>query len=184
MSKTILKAQTFAGTNPALMISCGQEKPNIITVAWSGIINSVKPMLYISLRKERHSYSLIEQSGEFVVNIVSKQLIEVCDDCGITSGKNIDKFEKWNLTKGYNSLKTPYIKESPVNIECKIINKLELGSHDMFIADIISVIADDSVLTDNKIDLKKFELVCYCGGGYYTLGERLGSYGFMAKKQY
>ena len=183
MSKVILKPQTFAGTNPALMISCGTEKHNIITIAWSGIINSIKPMLYISVRKERYSYDLIEQSGEFVVNLVTKTLLKACDDCGIHSGKNIDKFEKWNLTKGFNTLKTPYIKESPVNIECKITDKIELGSHIMFIADIVSLIADESVMTDGKIDLKKFDLVCYCGGGYYSLGERLGNYGFMATKK-
>ena len=182
MSKVILNPQTFAGTNPALMVSCGTDKPNIITIAWSGIINSIIPMLYISVRKERYSYDLINKSGEFVVNIVTKQLVEVCDDCGVRSGKNIDKFEKWNLTKGYNKLSTPYINECPVSIECKTVSKTDLGSHVMFIADIISIIADDSVLTDGKIDLKKFDLVCYCGGGYYTLGERLGNYGFMAKK--
>jgi flavin reductase (DIM6/NTAB) family NADH-FMN oxidoreductase RutF len=183
MTKAILKPQTFAGTNPALMVSCGTDKPNIITIAWSGIINSIKPMLYISVRKERYSYGLIEDSGEFVVNIVTKNLLNVCDDCGVKSGKFIDKFEKWNLTKGYNTLKTPYIHESPVSIECVVTSKTDLGSHVMFIADIVSLIADENVLTDGKIDLKKFDLVCYCGGGYYSLGERLASYGFMASKK-
>ena len=85
-----------------------------------------------------YAYNLIEENGEFVANIVSKEMVDICDDCGVISGKNIDKFEKWNLTKGYNSLKTPYIKECPVNIECKVVNKINLGSHDMFIADIIN----------------------------------------------
>ena len=182
MSKTILKSQTFIGTNPVLMVSCGTDNPNIITIGWSGIINSIKPMLYISVRKERYSFDLIEKNGEFVANIVNKKLLETCDDCGVKSGKNIDKFKKWNLTKGYNTLKTPYIVESPVSIECKIVNKIDLSSHVMFIADIVALIADDKVLTNNKIDLKKFDLVCYSSGNYYSLGESLGSYGFMAKK--
>lgn len=174
MEKVILKPQPFVGASPALMVTCGHgEKSNIITIAWAGIANSVPPMLYVSVRKERHSYALIEETGEFVINTVNKELLPACKMCGMRSGRDIDKFAANYLTKAYNTLSTPYIKESPVSCECKVVKKIELGSHTMFVAEILSVIADGNILDSGRIDLTKSGVLGFYGGEYFDLGGKV-----------
>ena len=172
---------------PAVMVSCqrGDEKPNIVTVAWAGTICSDPAMLSISVRKERYSHEIISQTGEFVVNLTTKDLCRATDYCGVKSGRDVDKFKDMNLTPCESKyVKAPGMAESPVNIECKVVNVLELGSHDMFIAEVVGVNVDESYLDETgKFDLKKAELVAYSHGEYFELGEKIGKFGFSVAKK-
>ncbi len=157
------------------------ERPNIMTVAWAGTINSEPPMLSISVRKSRHSHKLITETGEFVVNLVSKSLCKACDYCGVRGGDKEDKFKSCSLTpvkaKGLDYAYA--IKEAPVSISCKVKSVQELGSHDMFIAEIVGVTADSYLLDKNgKLCLENARLVAYNHGEYYLLGEKLGFFGY------
>lgn len=171
---------------PAVMVSCGtMEKPNIITIAWTGTINSDPPMTYISVRKERYSHDIISESGEFVINLVSEDLTYAADWCGVKSGRDVDKFRERGLTPApADSVSCPIIAEAPVSIECKVREIKELGSHDMFIAEIISVSADEKIVDDkNAIRLDKARLVAYNHGHYYGLKrEEIGRFGYSVMK--
>lgn len=171
---------------PAVMVSCQikDEKPNIITVAWCGTCCTNPPMAYISVRPERYSYGIIKESKEFVINLVTKDLVYACDYCGVKSGKDIDKFEKMNLTPLKSKhINAPSIAESPVNIECKVNRILELGSHHMIIADVVGVTIENSYLDSNgKFNLNDANLVAYSHGEYFKLGEYLGKFGYSVKK--
>lgn len=172
---------------PAVMVSCkrGDETPNIITVAWAGTICTNPAMLSISVRPERYSYDIIRESGEFVVNLVTKDLVFAADYCGVKSGRNVDKFKEMNLhpseTKVVNA---PGIEESPVNIECKVKEIKELGSHHMFIAEVVSVNIDDNYMDETgKFNLNHSNLSIYSHGEYYDLGEKLGKFGYSVAKK-
>lgn len=171
---------------PAVMVSCGREgeKPNIITVAWCGSICSTPAMLSISVRPERYSYDIIKETGEFVVNLTTKELTYATDYCGVKSGRDVDKFKEMNLTPiASKEIKAPGIAESPVNIECKVKDIVKLGSHDMFIAEVVSVNIDDKYMDENgKFMLNSTGLVAYSHGEYYALGEKLGKFGYSVKK--
>ncbi len=173
---------------PAVMVSCGSkiEEYNIITIAWTGTINTNPPMCYISVRPERHSYSIIKKNKEFVINLTNEELCKITDYNGVKSGKNINKFKESKLTPiPAKKLNTVMIAESPVNIECKVQQIIPLGSHDMFIAEVVSVSVDEKFL-DKKTDtfrLDKAKLITYSHGFYYLLGENLGKFGFSVRKK-
>ena len=185
MSKILWKPGTMEYPLPAVMVSCGNmEKSNIITVAWTGILCTDPAMVYISVRKERFSHDIILNSKQFVINLTTKDLAYATDYCGVKSGKNVDKFKAMKLSKEKaNFVDCPLISESPVNIECEVVEVKELGSHDMFIARVLGVNIDDKYLdTNGKFDLEKCNLIAYTHGFYYTLGEMIGKFGFSVKK--
>jgi flavin reductase (DIM6/NTAB) family NADH-FMN oxidoreductase RutF len=171
---------------PAVMVSCQREgeKPNIITVAWAGNVCSSPAMLSISVRKERYSYDIIKETGEFVVNLTSRKLVRATDWCGVRSGRDYDKFKEMGLTPQKSTyVSAPGIAESPVNIECKVKSVVELGTHDLFIAEVMGVSVDDRYMDENKrFDLKKADLVAYSHGEYFSLGEKLGKFGYSVAK--
>lgn len=185
MSKVKWKAGTFLYPIPAVMVTCGNmKKSNIITVAWTGIINTNPAMVYISLRPTRYSYDLIKESGEFVINLTNKQLARATDWCGVKTGAKVDKFKEMHLTKEKgNYVKCPLIKESPISVECKVKEIKELGSHHMFIAEVLSIDADEKYIDENgAFDISKCDLIAYSNGHYYNLGKKIGKFGFSVKK--
>ena len=173
---------------PVALVSCGfkPEDYNIITIAWTGTINTNPPMVSISVREERHSYKIIKDTGEFVINITTEKLVKAADWCGVRSGKKFNKFKETGLTPGKTSkLNTILIEESPVNIECKITQEIKLGSHSMFLAEVVAVDVDEKFLDKNtgKFDLRQTNPVTYVHGSYYNLGENLGRFGFSVRKK-
>lgn len=186
MGKLIWKSGTMLYPVPAVLVTSGDmQNHNVCTIAWTGILNTEPAMTYISIRKERHSYDIIKNTGEFVINLVTKDLVRALDYCGVRSGKNEDKFQKMNIEieKAHN-VSVPIIKQSPVNIECRVKQIIELGSHDMFMAEILSVDVEEKYLDKNgKLDLEKCNLVAYSHGQYYALGENLGKFGFSVEKK-
>lgn len=186
MAKDIWKPGTVLYPVPAVMVSCGtmEEESNIITIAWTGTVNSDPPMTYISIRPERHSYQIIKSSGEFVINLTNESLVKACDFCGVRSGSNMDKFEQMQLTKAKASkLNAPLIYESPVNIECKVKQIIPLGSHDMFLAEVVAVnVSDEYYDKTGKFHFDNTNPICYSHGQYYSLGKNLGKFGFSVKK--
>lgn len=186
MSRAIWKAGTFVYPIPAVMVSCGtMEKSNIITVAWTGILNTNPAMCYISVRPERYSHDIIKETGEFVINLTNKQLAYATDWCGVKSGKNVDKFKEMKLTKETaNFVKAPLIKESPVSVECKVKQIVPLGSHDMFVAEVLSIDADEKYIDEKgAFDISKCDLIAYANGGYYSLGKKIGKFGYSVQKK-
>lgn len=187
MSKVTWKPGTFIYPIPAVMVSCGSmKKSNIITVAWTGIVNTNPPMVYISVRPERYSYKLIKEQKEFVINLTTKNLAKATDWCGCRSGAKFDKFKEMNLHKEKAKfVKCPMIEESPVSIECKVKEIKELGSHHMFIADVLAINADEKYI-DKKgaFDISKCDLISYSNGGYYTQGKKIGKFGYSVRKRY
>ena len=171
---------------PAVMVSCQreQEKANIITVAWAGTICTAPPMISISVRPERYSYDIIRDSGEFVVNLVTEKLVRAADYCGVKSGRDVDKFSQMGLHRCKTRIvKAPGIEESPVNIECKVVDLKELGSHHLFMAEVVSVNVDDRYLDETgRFDLNRAGLSVYSHGEYFSLGSKLGSFGYSVKK--
>ena len=186
MSKTMWKPGTFLYPIPAVMVSCGtMEKSNIITVAWTGILNTDPAMVYISVRPTRYSYKLIKEQGEFVINLTTNELVKATDWCVVKTWEKFDKFKEMNLHKEKaNFVKCPMIKESPVSVECKVREIKELGSHTMFIADVLAINSDEKYI-DNKgaFDISKCNLISYANGGYYSMGKKLGKFGFSVQKK-
>lgn len=188
MGKQIWKPGNSIYPLPAVMVSCGRvedKNANIITASWTGSINTNPPKAYVSIRKERFSYDLIKKYGDFVINITTKDLVEATDFCGVRSGRDYNKFKKCNLTPLKSQVVgCPSIDESPINVECKVFDVIELGSHDMFLADIVSVTVDDKYFDENnKFKLNDAKPICYSHGGYYTIEEFLGGFGFSVKKE-
>ena len=171
---------------PAALISSrdNEGNDNVLTVAWTGTICSDPAMVSISVRKERHSYKMIKESGVFVINLTTKKLVRATDYCGVRSGKDEDKFAAANLTKGEaEKINAPIIMESPVNIECRVKQVLELGSHDMFIAEVVNVqVSEEYIDEKGAFHLEDTELIAYSHGEYYNLGTKLGSFGYSVKK--
>ncbi len=186
MSKINWKPGTFIYPIPVVMVSSGtMEKSNIITVAWTGILNTNPAMCYISMRPERHSYNIIKESGEFVINLTTQQLAYATDWCGVKSGKNVDKFKEMKLTKEEGKfVKAPLIKESPISIECKVKEIIPLGSHDMFMAEVLSIDVDEKYIDEKgAFDISKCDLIAYANGGYYPLGDKIGKFGYSVQKK-
>ena len=184
--KTESKAGPLLAPVPSVMVSCGSmEESNILTIAWTGIINSDPPMTYISVQRIRHSHDIIEKSGEFVINLVTSDLAKAMDFCGVRSGRDMDKFSMTGLTKETASVvSTPMIAESPVNIECRVKDIMRLPSHDMFIAEIAAVHIDDRFINEKgAYDFGSMDLVAYNHGKYYRLmPEELGFFGYSVMK--
>ncbi|HPX59421.1 MAG TPA: flavin reductase family protein [Bacteroidales bacterium] len=186
--KTSFPPANLLNPLPVVMVSCGStpEEHNIITVAWCGTVCSDPPMCYISIRPERHSYTIIKKNREFVINLVSKNLTAITDWCGVRSGKKYRKFEKMMITPiSAEKIKAPMIAESPVNIECVVKEIIPLGSHDMFIADIVAIHASEKYLnpTTQALELSNANLVSYNHGHYYCLGKEIGKFGFSVEKK-
>ncbi len=186
MAKEMWRPGNMLYPIPAVMVSCQREgeKPNIITVAWAGNVCSSPAMLSISVRKQRYSYDIIKETGEFVVNLTTRKLTRATDWCGVRSGRDHDKFKEMGLTPQESTyISAPGIAESPVNIECKVRSVVELGTHDLFIAEVMGVSVDDRYMDENKrFDLKKADLVAYSHGEYFSLGEELGKFGYSVAK--
>lgn len=186
MSKTLWKPGTMVYPVPAAMVTCGSmEKPNIITIAWTGTICTNPAMTYISVRKERYSYDLIKESGKFAINLSTKSLLKAADYCGVKSGRDVDKFKEMGLTAIPGlSIDVPLIAESPLSIECEVTEIKELGSHDMFFAKVTGVTIEESLMDANgKFCLEKSNLIAYSHGAYYELGNSLGTFGFSVQKK-
>ncbi len=186
MAKQKWKGGALLAPMPPVMVSCGDmEKSNIITIAWTGIINTIPPKTYISVRPSRHSYNIIKESGEFVINLTPASLIKKADYCGIYTGAKVDKFAKCGLTKeAANEISCPLIAESPLSLECKVTEIIKIGTHDMFLADIVAVDVDEALLDKNgKLDLGRANLAAFAHGEYYELGKKIGKFGFSAVKK-
>ncbi len=186
MGKVSWKPGTFIYPLPVVMVSSGTiEKSNIITVAWTGILNTNPATVYISVRPERYSYNIIKDSGEFIINLTNEDLVYATDWCGVKSGRDYDKFKEMKLTKEKaNFVKCPMIKESPVSIECKVKEIKVLGSHHMFIADVLSINADEKYIDETgAFDITKCNLISYSNGKYFATGKRLGKFGYSVEKK-
>lgn len=172
---------------PAVMVSCMRpgEKPNIITVAWTGTVCSAPAMVSISVRPERYSYKIIKETGEFVINLTTERLARATDFCGVRSGKEVDKFEQMHLTPGKCShVNVPLIEESPVNIECRVTQVIELGTHHMFLAEVLGVDVDSAYLDKKgKFQLNQAGLMVYSHGEYFGLGRKIGTFGYSVKRR-
>ena len=186
MGKDIWKPGTVIYPVPAVMVSCGtMEQKNIITVAWTGTVNSDPAMTYVSIRPSRHSYNIIKETGEFVINLVTERLAYACDFCGVRSGRDLDKFETMHLTaKKGEKVNAPIIYESPVNIECKVKEIIPLGTHDMFLAEVVSVQVSEEYLDETgKFHVDRAKPICYSHGAYYGLGRKIGTFGYSVRKK-
>ena len=187
MTKITWPAGTMVYPAPAVLVTCGDkpENYNIITIAWTGTINSDPAMTYVSIRPSRLSYDIIKKNQEFVINLTTTKLTFATDFCGVKSGRDINKFERLKLTpiKGKH-VKAPLIKESPINIECRVTEIKKLGSHDMFIAKVLGIQASREFMgKDGAFDLRKAYPICYSHGKYYALGKYLGHFGYSVRKK-
>ena len=188
MSKVDWKPGTMIYPLPAVMVSLGEspEEYNIITIAWTGTLCSDPPLCYISVRPERHSYAILQRTREFVINLTTRSLAFATDWCGVRSGRQYHKFAEMNLTPGPASkVKAPIIVEAPINIECRVIEVHRLGSHDMFMAEVVNVKADAQYIDQRTgaFDLAKAEPLAYAHGQYFTLGKKIGKFGFSVQKK-
>jgi flavin reductase (DIM6/NTAB) family NADH-FMN oxidoreductase RutF len=185
--KVMWRPGTMVYPVPAVLVSCGNsEKSNLFTVAWTGTICSDPAMLYISVRPERASYELIKEQMEFTVNLTTRQLCRATDWCGVRSGRDYDKWREMGLTAAPGvKVACPHVAESPMSIECRVKSIVPLGTHHMFIAEVLSVLADEQYLdpTTGAFDMERAGLIAYAHGGYYTLGETLGKFGFSVQKK-
>ena len=186
MAKINWKGSTLLGPLPTVMVSCGtMEKSNIITVAWTGILNTHPPKTYISVRPQRHSYQMIKESGEFTLNLTPARLVRAADYCGMYTGAKVDKFAKCGLTKEQgHEVNCPSIAECPLSLECRVSDVIPLGTHDMFIADIVSVRADETLLDESgKLCMERADLAAFTHGEYFALGKKIGKFGFSVAKK-
>lgn len=187
MAKQHWRAGNMLYPVPPVMVSCGREgeRPNIITVAWAGTVCSDPAMVSVSVRPGRYSYGILCETGEFVVNLVTRRLARAADYCGVASGRDVDKFQKMKLTPlPSRQIRAVGIAESPVNIECRVTERIPLGTHDLFLAQVLGVTIEDQYLNEkNRFELNRAELVSYSHGEYFVLGERLGKFGFSVEKK-
>lgn len=186
MGKVIWKPGTFEYPIPVVMVTSGDfENSNIITVAWTGVINTDPAMVYVSIRPSRYSYHIIAENKEFAINLTNERLAFATDWCGVKSGKDVDKFKAMKLTKEKAKfIKCPLIKESPVSIECRVEKAINLGSHSMFAARVLSIDADERYINEKgAFDISKCNLIAYANGGYYSLGKKIGTFGFSVRKK-
>ena len=187
MARTYWKPGTIIYPLPAVMVSCGEnpEEYNILTIAWTGTINSDPPMCYISVRPERHSYDIIKRTGEYVINLTTEKLAKATDWCGCRSGKKFNKWKEMNLTPASAKIvKAPIISESPVNIECRVKDIVELGTHHMFISEVVSVSVDDKYLNKHgAFSFSKANPLVYSHGHYFGMGDIIGKFGWSVEKK-
>lgn len=186
MSKIFWKPSTLLAPVAPTMVTCGTlEKPNILTIAWTGILNSNPPMTYISVRPTRYSHDIIQESGEFVINLTPSRLVRQADICGVKSGKDTNKFELTGLTpEKAEKVSVPLIAECPINIECRVKSVTNLGSHDMFIADILGIDIDEEYIDkDGKLHMDRCGLASYVHGEYFAPGKKVGSFGYSVRRR-
>lgn len=186
MNKVSWKGGALLAPVPPVMVSCGSmQQPNIITVGWTGITNTIPPKTYISIRPERSSYHLLKETGVFVVNLTTESLVRAADFCGVRSGKDVNKWKETGLTPlAAPETGCPMIAESPLSLECQVTDVIPLGSHDMFLADILSVQVDPRLIDKaGRLCLDRAKLAAYAHGEYFALGEKLGSFGFSVRKK-
>lgn len=186
MSKLYLNPGTLLAPVPPALVSCGDmEHPNLLTVAWTGIVNTHPPMVYVSIRPERYSYGLIEKSGEFVINLPPAALVRAVDLCGVRSGRDVNKWEISGLTPIPSSkVSAPTVEQCPLALECRVERVLPLGSHTMFLARIVALAVEGALVDKSgRLDLAKGELAAYAHGEYFALGKKIGSFGFSVKKK-
>ncbi len=186
MAKITWKGSALLAPVPPVMVTCGDmEKSNIITVGWTGIINTHPPRVSIAVRPTRHSYQIIKDSGEFIIHLTPASLIRECDYCGIYTGAKVDKFAKTGLHKASASVVAcPIIEECPLALECKVIDVLPQGTHDLFLAEVVAVDVEDSILDENgKLCMDRAGLAAYAHGEYFALGKKIGTFGFSAAKK-
>ena len=187
MSKIEWKPGNMLYPLPVVMVSVADEegRDNIITVAWAGTVCTNPPMVSISVRPERYSYRMIEETGEFVINLTTRNLTRAVDYCGVKSGRDTDKFKDMNLsTLSADKVKAPLIKESPVNMECCVKQTLRLGTHDMYVAEVVAVHADETYMDEKgRFLFENADPIAYSHGSYFTLGEKLGTFGYSVKKR-
>ena len=187
MPKAKWKPGTLVYPLPAALVSCGSNSNewNLITISWTGTVNTNPPMLYISIRPERHSYDIIKREMEFVLNLTTQDMAFATDWCGVKSGKDYNKFKEMKLHPASSSIvKCPMVEESPINIECKVKQIIPLGSHDMFLAEVVMIHADEKFIDPetSTFDMQKAKLIAYSHGFYYELGNKIGKFGFSVKK--
>ena len=186
MGKIVWKGGALTAPVPPCMVTCGtEEKANIITIAWTGIVNTIPPKTYISVRKSRYSYNIIKESGEFVVNLTPASLIRAADTFGVLTGAKVDKFAKCGLDKEEaTEVSCPVIAQSPLALECKVTDVIELGSHHMFLADIVAVDVDETLVDQKgKLHLDRAHLAAFAHGEYFELGKKIGYFGFSVDKK-
>ena len=186
MSKIVWRPGTLVAPVPPVMVTCGtMERPNIITVAWTGNVCSGPARAYISVRPERYSYGLIKESGQFAINLTTAALARAADFCGVRSGRDVDKFSHLGLTPlPAKELSCPILGESPVSLECRVFQVIPLGSHDLFLADVVAVDVEEELMdAGGKLRLDRCGLAAYAHGEYYALGKRLGTFGFSVRKK-
>ncbi len=186
MAKIKWRGGALLSPVPPAMVTCSDgERDNVLTIAWTGIVNTIPPKTYISVRPSRFSYDMIKKSGVFAINLTTKELVRSADFCGVYTGAKVDKFKKCSLTKEPASeIDCPLIAESPLSLECRVTDIIPLGSHDMFLADIVAVDVDESLLDEKgKLHLERAELVAYAHGDYFDLGKRIGNFGFSVAKK-
>lgn len=186
MSKQVWKPGNLLAPVPPVLVSCGNmERPNLITIAWAGTINSDPVRVSISVRPERFSHGLITESGEFVVNLPTRKILRAVDWCGVKSGREVDKFKEMGLTAVPGSaVSAPVLAESPVNLECRVFQTIPLGSHDLFLADVVAVDVDEELLDEaGRLRLDRADLAAYVHGAYYALGKQLGTFGYSVRKR-
>lgn len=186
--KQAWKPGTLIYPLPAVLVSCGAtpEEYNLLTIAWTGTVCTNPPMCYISVRKERHSYDIIRRTGEFVINLTTEQIARATDWCGVKSGRDVNKWEAMGLTPMANEhVAAPIVAESPLSICCKVRQVVELGSHDMFIADVVGIEADERFIDSEsgKFSLDKARPIVYSHGEYFSLGEMIGHFGWSVRKK-
>ena len=185
MARKSFKAGALTAPLPPVMVTVGDmESSNIITIGWTGILSTIPPRTYISVRPERYSYKMLKDNGEFVINLTTASQARVVDYAGIYTGAKVDKFKECKLTKlASKEVSAPTIAECPLALECRVVEVIPMGTHDVFIADIVSVSCDDSIIDEaGKIRFDKAGLLAYAHGEYFALGEKLGSFGFSKKK--
>ena len=186
MARQSFKSGALLGPLPAVLVTVGDmEKSNVLTVAWCGILSTHPARAYISVRPSRHSYKMLRDGGEFVINLTTEKLVRATDYAGIFTGAKVDKFEKCHLTRiPSEAVAPPTVAESPLSLECRVFEVIESGTHSIFLADIVNVSCDEALLDEKgRICLEKAGLITYSHGEYYTLGKKLGNFGFSAAKK-
>lgn len=184
-TKEVWKGSALLAPVPPALVTCRHGgTDNVLTIGWTGILNTIPPKTYISVRPERFSYKLIKESGRFAINLTTRELVRACDFCGVRSGAKLDKFKEMKLeTEEASKIDVPVLCASPVNLECVVSDVIELGSHTMFIADITAIDVAKELLDENgRLELERADLIAYSHGEYFALGEKLGSFGYTVKK--
>lgn len=186
MAKKVWKGGTMLSPLPPTLVTCADgDHENVFTVAWTGIVNTIPPKTYISVRPSRHSYEIIKNSGVFAINLTTTELVRAADFCGVHTGAKVNKFERCQLQREpATEIPCPILSQSPVTLECRVTDVIPLGSHDMFLADVVAVDVDEDLIDEaGKLHLEKSKLAAYAHGGYYELGRCIGTFGFSVAKK-